>query len=52
MNDIKIMVNELLLYGAKTELIALGITVAVIIAASVLFAFKETKKNKSENSNA
>ncbi len=52
MNDIKFIVNELLLFSTKTELIVLGVTVAVIIGLSVIFAVKETKKNKTEKDNA
>ncbi len=52
MNDIKIMADELLLHGAKTELIVLGAVVAAIIGISFLFAFRETKKRKSENNDA
>ncbi len=52
MNDIKIIVNSLLLYGAKTELIVLGIAVAAIIGLSVFWALRETKKNKAEKNDA
>lgn len=46
MPDFKILVHSLLLHQTRTELIALSVTVAVIIAISLVLAAREIKKRR------
>lgn len=49
MPDFKILVNSLLLHLTRTELTVLFVTVAVIIAISLVLAAREIKKRRDKN---
>ena len=49
MLDFQILVHSFLLHSTKSELLALGITVVVIIVASFALAAREIRKRKNED---